>query len=160
MNIALYLRNNLKHISPSIGQLINRIPYSMHPGIGNIYRHRQKDILLFDSLSIEQQHNFILERMRSVVYFAYHNIPFYNRYYTQNKFHPDDLKSYQDIKKIPIIDKLILRSQNIEERSTFVPNRYIVNTGGSSGIPFAFYIEPTSMGHEWAHAQDMGKIRI
>jgi phenylacetate-CoA ligase len=71
----------------------------MRPGIGNIYRHRQKEILLFDSLSIEQQHNFILERMKSIVYFAYHNIPFYNRYYAENRFHPDDLRTYQDILK-------------------------------------------------------------
>jgi phenylacetate-CoA ligase len=123
----------------------------MRPGIGNIYRHRQGEVLLFDSLSVEQKHDFILKRIAPIVHFAYHNVPFYKKYYTENGFHPDDLKTYWDIQKIPIVNKTILRTAGFEKRSALIPNRYSVNTGGSSGTPFQFYIEPSSMGHEWAH---------
>jgi phenylacetate-CoA ligase len=151
MNIALLLKNNLKNIPPFLGIPINKIPYSKRPGIGKIYTQRKNEILLFDSFSKEQKQNYIFERMKSIVNFSYNNIPFYKEYYAQKRFHPEALMVYQDIQKIPIVNKTVLREYNIDIRSFAVPNRYIVNTGGSSGIPFGFYIEPTSMGHEWAH---------
>lgn len=64
MNIALFLKNNLKNIPPSIGKAINNIPYSYRPGLGKIYRTRKGEIDLFESYSINQQQVFIFERMK------------------------------------------------------------------------------------------------
>jgi phenylacetate-CoA ligase len=131
----------------------------MRPSIGNIYSHRQKEIVLFDSFSIEQQQNFILHKMQSIVNYSYNNVHFYKEYYDRMKFHPEDLKEYRDIQEIPITNKIILREYDLEKRSAVVPDRFIVNTGGSSGIPFGFYIEPNSIGHEWAHMHKIwGKL--
>src|SRR5699024_9411455 len=69
----------------------------------------------------------------------------------QKGFHPRMLNSFSDIKSIPIVSKSILQKWDIEDRSTSKPSRYKVNTGGSSGTPFGFYIQPDSIGHEWAH---------
>lgn len=76
---------------------------------------------------------------------------FYEEYYTKKRFTPQQLKSFDDIKKIPIIDKALLNEYDIEDRSAYRKGRYVENTGGSSGTPFSLYIEPSSMGHEWAH---------
>lgn len=151
MSIAVFLKDNLKNIPPGAGRLLNRIPYSLRPGIGKIYRERKNEILLFQSYTDQQKKAFILDRIKSIVTYAYKTVPFYQAYYIEKDFHPADLKDFVDISNIPIVEKSILNEWNIEERSSNRSGRYLVNTGGSSGTPFSFYIEPSSMGHEWAH---------
>ncbi|MFV0270977.1 MAG: hypothetical protein ACK5HZ_04750 [Macellibacteroides fermentans] len=151
MSIALFLRNNLKNIPAFIGREINRLPYSFRPGLSSIYKARKKEIELYEKYSAEEKQFFIFNRLKAIVKYSYNNIPFYKEYYDKYGFNPDDLTSFNDISSIPIVTKIILNEYNVEQRSTNTPGRYIVNTGGSSGTPFNFYIEPNSMGHEWAH---------
>ena len=151
MSIAVYLKNNLKNISPGMGRFINRLPYQYRPGIGKIYRQRVKEIISYEAFSAEEKQSFIFQRMKGIVEFAYQNVPAYKRYYDQEGFRPEELRSFKDLQKIPLTSKSILNKYPLEERSFPKHGRYIVNTGGSSGTPFGFYIEPNSMGHEWAH---------
>lgn len=151
MSIAVFFKNNLKQIPPTFGKLINRIPYAMRPGLAEIYSQRIAELKRLESAKPEEQRDFAFNRIKSMVSFAYHNVRFYNQYYRANYFCPDDLVSFNDIVKIPIVTKSILNKVSIEDRSYQKRGRYIVNTGGSSGTPFNFYIEPSSMGHEWAH---------
>ena len=161
MSIAIFLKNNLKSIPPSIGEIINMIPYAKRPGIGSVYRLRKKEIHDFDLFSREQKQEFIYKRMKHLVEYAYKEVLFYKEYYNQKGFHPDHLKSFEDIQLIPIVDKGILSSYDIEKRSVKINGRYIVNTGGSSGTPFSLYIQPDSMGHEWAHMHHIwGKLNF
>lgn len=157
MSIAVFLKNNLKNIPPSIGKAINNIPYSYRPGLGSIYRGRKEDIASFESYSVEQQKSFIFKRIKTLVDYAYSSTIFYKEFYDKKGFKPNELMSFDDIEMIPIIDKAILNEYDIEHRSAFVKGRYVVNTGGSSGTPFSFYIQPTSMGHEWAHMHHIWK---
>jgi len=151
MSIAIFLKNNLKNIPPGLGSLINIFPYDYRPGIGKEYRTRKRDITQFENSPIKEMHHFIYQKMKAIVEFAYTNIEFYKIYYKDNNFHPDQLQSFEDINKIPLTSKSMLNDYEIDKRSYPKKGRYIVNTGGSSGTPFGFYIEPSSMGHEWAH---------
>lgn len=151
MSIALYIKNNLKNIPPSIGQFINKLSYKKRPGLGDIYSQRRFEIDLMSKANIEEQQIFVYKKVKRIVDFAYKNIKFYREYYDDNEFNPGKLNCFEDITKIPIITKAILNKYGLEDRSFTKKNRYIVNTGGSSGTPFGFYIEPSSMGHEWAH---------
>src|SRR5690554_5500815 len=148
MSIAVFLKNNLKNIPASIGKQINKIPYDVRPGIGKIYTQRKQEISQIERID---QKKFVYEKVKALVDHSYNNIKFYKEYYDKNNFHPSQLMSFDDIVKIPVITKAILNEYPLEDRSFPVPGRYIVNTGGSSGTPFGFYIEPSSMGHEWAH---------
>lgn len=151
MNTAIFLKNNLGNIPPLLGQFINKLSYDFRPGIGQVYRQRKADILLYNSLPAIGKQSFIFLRIKAIVDFAYNNIPAYKHYYNCEGFHPSVFKEFADISKIPITSKEILYKYPLAERSFFKKGRYIVNTGGSSGTPFSFYIEPSSMGHEWAH---------
>lgn len=151
MSIAVFLKNNLSNFPPNIGRIINLLPYHCRPGIGSTYMKRKSEIEQYESFSIEEKYNFIFNRMKSIVDFAYDNIPAYTSYYNKEGFHPSQLKSFLDIKNIPLTNKGILSEYDLIDRSFNKKGRYIVNTGGSSGTPFGFYIEPSSMGHEWAH---------
>ncbi len=151
MSIALFLKNNLTNIPPIIGKTINKFPYDYRPGIGGVYRQRRSEIAKYESSSTEDRRYFIFQQIKSIVNFAYQNVHAYKDYYNKQGFHPDLLLSFDDIAKIPLTSKSILSQYPIEERSSQKSGRYVVNTGGSSGTPFSFYIEPSSMGHEWAH---------
>ena len=151
MSVAVFLKKNLKNIPPLIGKTINKFPYDYRPGIGAVYRLRKSEIEKYKTFTTEDRRNFIYQQMKSIVSFAYQNVPAYKDYYNKQGFHPDLLLSFDDIAKIPLTSKSILNKYTIEERSFPKKGRYIVNTGGSSGTPFGFYIEPSSMGHEWAH---------
>lgn len=151
MSVAVFLKNNLKNIPPVIGKTINKFPYDYRPGIGAVYRQRKLEIAKYESYSAKKRQDFVFQQMKSIVSFAYKNVSAYKDYYNKQGFHPDLLLSFDDIAKIPLTSKSILNQYPIEERSYPKKGRYIVNTGGSSGTPFSFYIESSSMGHEWAH---------
>ncbi len=151
MSVAVFLKNNLKNISPGVGRSINRFPYDYRPGIGSVYRQRKAELTRFENSSFKENRHFIFLRMKAIVEFVYENIEFYKKYYSDNDFHPKQLKGFEDIVKIPLTSKEILNEYDLESRSYPKKGRYVVNTGGSSGTPFGFYIEPSSMGHEWAH---------
>lgn len=155
MNIAIFLKENLKNIPPSIGEFINKLPYSARPGIGDTYKKRKKEIKFLENASEADKKSFIFDRVFSITIFAFNNIKFYKEHYKKLGFNPNSLKSFDDLKNIPIITKEILNEYDIDDRSYLTKNRYVVNTGGSSGTPFSFYIEPSSMGHEWAHIHNI-----
>lgn len=82
-----------------------------------------------------------LEKMRKVVTAAYEKSDFYHNLYKNSDFHPDMLKSYDDIKKIPIAKRRTIKSMPIESivtRHDF-EKLHLHTTSGSSGIPVKFY---------------------
>ncbi len=151
MSIAIFLKNNLKNIPPNFGQIINKIPYAYRPGLRSFYKSSKSDVSFIENANVIQKKAFIFSRIQKIANYSYSNIQFYKDWYKKNAFNPKDLKIFSDIMNIPIITKSILNEYNIEKRSAIRRGRYKVNTGGSSGTPFSFYIEPSSMGHEWAH---------
>jgi phenylacetate-CoA ligase len=151
MSIALFLKDNVKNVPPDFGKLINHIPYSFRPGLSKVYTLRTKEILTDLSLSSDEKKHNVFTRIKNLVDYSYENIPFYFEHYNKLDFHPNDLTKFEDIQKIPIVNKSILNQYSLEKRSSNIKDKYQVNTGGSTGSPFSFYIQPNSMGHEWAH---------
>src|SRR5690606_24244452 len=107
MSIALFLKNNLKNIPPSLGKAINHIPYSIRPGLGKIYCERRKEINRYAGYSASQKGEFIFSKIKPLVEHAFENIPFYKNHYNKHNFDPRDLNSFKDIRKIPLVDKSV-----------------------------------------------------
>ncbi len=127
------------------------IPYSCRPGIGRTYAARRRELSEFDCLTVQHQQQLIAAHVREIVTFAASRIPFYKAFYARNDFHPQALRTFEDLSDIPIVRKADLQAAPLEERSAAVPSRYLVNTAGSTGQALEFYIEADSMGHELAH---------
>lgn len=153
-SIALILKNNLKNISPGLGFILNKLPFEYRPGLSRTYRLRKHEIYEIDTIN---KKDFIFERMKKIVNYSYSNVKFYKDFYDEQGFSPTMLNDFDDIVKIPITNKSILNNYNLEDRSSQIRDRYLVNTGGSSGTPFCFYIQPDSIGHEWAHMHHIWK---
>lgn len=137
-----------------VGKAVSLIPFSLRPPIGRLYRKRSHEIELFKRLSVEEKKVFIFERTKDIAVYAYENTKFYNEFYSLNSFDPHALRRYEDILDIPVVSKADLQKVSLEERSVSVKGRSLTNTGGSSGQPLGFYIENSSVAHEWAHIHD------
>ncbi len=122
-----------------IGLALNRIPYTAIPVIGRIYNNAYKAVNGFEGMTLEEKKNYVFEKVYSIVGYAIERIPFYREYYNNQGFQLSDLNSFEDICKIPVINKAMLMSVPIEQRSASQKNSYVANTGGSSGKPLSFY---------------------
>ena len=117
------------------------IAYELRPHYSGLFRQFSKDVLAWEKLSVQEQKVLIFQRCSSLVNFAYAHVPFYRDYYKRNHFTPDQLRSFSDLKRIPIVNKKTLSNVPLEQRTSSILPHYYLNTGGSSGISLDFYTD-------------------
>jgi phenylacetate-CoA ligase len=96
-----------------------------------------------------------IKKFKRIFQWAYENSPFYRKLYKDAGIEPGDIKSYEDIKKVPKIDKAMLR--DVQQREPFpygdilaVPLKDVVvfrQTSGTTGTPV--YQADTWQDWEW-----------
>ncbi len=145
------LRLALERLPLPVGHVISHVPYSLRLHYGYVYRRRLQEMAKFANYTLEEKQEFVFDRVKRAAQHAYTSVPFYRRLYKGFEFDPQGLKTFADLRHIPVVTKEMLREVELEQRSFRSSNRSKVNTGGSSGSPLAFYILPSSIGHEWAH---------
>ena len=84
-----------------------------------------------------------LQKIQSIVKIAYEKSDFYHQLYLGAGFHPDMLKTYEDIQKIPIVKRSALKDAPTESILTRrdLDKLHLHTTSGSSGIPVKFYYD-------------------
>ncbi|MBU4312189.1 MAG: phenylacetate--CoA ligase family protein [Candidatus Omnitrophica bacterium] len=90
-----------------------------------------------------------LNSIKTIVAHAYNNVPGYRRLYQDVGLCPGDLKTKEDLRKFPFVDKETLRD-SIESFTTKIRGMEFITTGGSTGIPFGFYREKAAFAKELA----------
>lgn len=79
-------------------------------------------------------------QLRHMINFVYKTVPYYHKLFNQLKLEPSDIKKVEDLEKLPILTKDIIK-ENWED---FKPvnldsmKYYVFPTGGSTGAPFRF----------------------
>ena len=82
------------------------------------------------------------KRLRATIKHCYDHIRYYNRLFREAKLIPDDIKTVEDLKKIPITRKADIKSLPIEDitDNNANPEKYVIyRTSGSSGIPLTVF---------------------
>ena len=80
------------------------------------------------------------ERLRKLINFAYNNVPYYTKLFKGNNINPKDIKTVENLEKMPILTKQIIK-QNWQD---FIPKninkiKYLNgSTGGSTGAPLKY----------------------
>lgn len=94
------------------------------------------------SWSREQIDAYQNERLRLLVKQAATNVPYYRDLFTKIGLSHKDIQSKEDLYKIPIVDKSIMREEGLE-RFTAIgfpkKGRVLQRSGGSTGEPISFY---------------------
>lgn len=85
------------------------------------------------------------KKLRGLIRHAYQNVPFYRDAFKKRGIPPDNIKTVQDLVKLPILKK-----KDIQERpQDFIAQNFNIKqfrktrTSGSTGIPLTLYTAPT-----------------
>ena len=96
---------------------------------------------------------FQLKKLQEITDYAYVHVPYYHEQYQKTGFKPGDIKSFEDFKKLPILDKEALRqlpSELFMSDESQELNIAFVKTSGSTGVPLAFACDLTSRAANYA----------
>lgn len=85
------------------------------------------------------------QKLRKIIKHAYDNVIYYHKLFDSADILPEDIRSVDDLHKIPITTKSCLRNLDIKEiisKNVRPDNCVRMITSGESGIPFGFYLSP------------------
>lgn len=86
------------------------------------------------------------KRLQSVVNYAYHFVPFYHEKFRKAQIRPGDIRSLEDLSKLPLIKK---RDLKLEDPRRLISSEFDMHnlkpdrTSGSTGQPFITYLTRT-----------------
>ena len=92
------------------------------------------------------------KKLRALIRHSYKNVPYYHRIFKENNLKPDDIKTKDDLKKLPFLTKDIIR-KNLSDLlakdfKKWKPRQNA--TSGSTGEPLKYYITMDSISIGWA----------
>ena len=114
--------------------------------------------------TIEKLREFQFKELRKLLNHAYAQVPYWKGVFDKLGLQPSDIKTFEDVRKLPIIDKDIIRAHYDD----LIANNYRgktwrKSTGGSTGQPLHFEYTPDSYdwrvaaskrGYSWAGCED------
>ena len=82
-----------------------------------------------------------LKKIINLVKYAYNYVPYYHQLFKNIGFHPSDIKTLNDFKKIPVLTKDISRKENFNLIASNTNMKYVSKgkTGGTTGPPLLIY---------------------
>lgn len=112
-----------------------------------------KFLLKTDNWSKEQLQSYQLKKLQQLVKYSYHNVPYYHRIFDNNGIKPDDIRTLDDIRRIPVLTKEIVRSHSSEfvSQTINLADKRIkeAKTGGTTGMPLLFYKNTATRDFTW-----------
>ena len=129
-------------------------------GIKLMEKARKTDALgllpeLMDSqwLSYGELRSRQIKDLRNHLVYCRDHFPFYSRMFEKSGFHPEHLVSVQDLSRLPLMDKSIIKEAGggllAADRST--RGIRLKRTSGSTGIPLNFYLDHYSHSIMWGN---------
>ena len=92
------------------------------------------------------------QRLQSLVQHCYANVPYYTRVFDERGLKPEDIQCREDLQKLPILTKQLVREHFEELISKDVATRRHQNgsTGGSTGTPLRYKTDIQTWNMQWA----------
>jgi len=102
---------------------------------------------------LARSQDYQLSRLRETLRLAHEKAPYYRRVFSSVGLHPDDLRSLDDIRRLPTTDRQTIVENGPEmcTRSTDGKNVDFGSTGGTSGTPLHFYLDADRSSTEYAY---------
>ena len=93
-----------------------------------------------------------LDKFKKLVDHAYHNVPYYSDLFKSIGLTPADIKSFDDISKIPVLTKEIARKENQNLIAKYPAKGRILKgfTGGTTGPPLKLLRDSGDLTFTWA----------
>lgn len=109
----------------------NREFYSMYK---KLIRDQWKP---YDELKLEQE-----KQLRHLIQFSYENVPYYRNLFKAEKLSPQDIRTIEDLEKIPVLTKETIKNHWDEFKPAGLSSmKYDTRaTGGSTGTPLQYRV--------------------
>jgi phenylacetate-CoA ligase len=90
-------------------------------------------------------------KLERLLEYAYANVPYYTDLFRKLNIHPGDIKSFDDLRIIPVLTKEIARKENLRLVSKKLDPRHVKTgkTGGTTGSPLKYYKDTNSRSFTW-----------
>lgn len=108
---------------------------------GDIAKQIAKDLEMAASWNREQIEAYQGERLHQMVKFCANHIPYYQQKFAEYQLNPSDITSVNDLHKIPILPKDVLRQNSEALKNTQLKPYMIQNTSGSTGTPLSIWVD-------------------
>jgi phenylacetate-CoA ligase len=112
------------------GKIIIPSAYLSKGDLRFIYYSKYKKHL---KMSKKQVKKYQSSRLKSLIRHAYNTVPYYRRLFDERRLTPKDIKSSEDLKKIPILTKDNIRDNLEDLKSKKKYKLYEATSGGSTG---------------------------
>ena len=126
-----------KPLKRTAEKIYERLPFSLRYGKG--YRQTLDFLLKSQYWTANQHEAYQLETFQKLLHHAVSHVPFYRRFYAG--VNPQDIKSLEDIRILPLINKDHLRQFREEMKAENYPDSAFQyhTTGGSTAKPVGLY---------------------
>ncbi len=93
--------------------------------------------------SSDQLESYQINRLREILSLAYEHIPYYRQVFSDNGIHPDDITEIDQLKRLPVLTKDIVRREYRRLQSPFAEKLHAKAycTSGSTGAPVSFLLD-------------------
>jgi len=121
--------------------------------LGKSFRENCKFVRDAQWWPVERAREYQFNKLREMLKLAYERTKFYRRMFDSVGFHPRDLKSLDDMNKLPTIDKQVVDENLLDMCTKSVEDRDVDfgSTGGTSGAPLHFYLSASRSAIEYAY---------
>ena len=101
---------------------------------------KYKELLRNDMLSEEELREIQNKKLQRLVMHCYDTVPYYTKLFDALRIRPEEIRTREDLKLLPVLTKQIIRDNYDDLFSTAVnPNRIRKSSsGGSTGMPLKF----------------------
>lgn len=102
--------------------------------------------------SDELMYNYRISRLKGLIDYAYRYVPYYRKLFNNNNILPADIRTFDDLSKIPILTKKIARENQKDLISTLPGQKNIKRgkTGGTTGVPLILLKDAVNRSFTWA----------
>lgn len=116
------------------------------------YRGFRRELVRLEGLSGEEIRREQFRRVQRLVRLAYQETDFYRELYDAAGVRPEDLRGPEDLARLPILDKDVVREQGTRllRRGADPRRLQAVTTSGTTGSPLTLYVDEAAAARERA----------
>lgn len=117
------------------------------------FNNKLKSLLKSQYLTNEELKEYQLVKLKKIIRHCYGNIPYYTKIFNQVGLHPRLIQSLEDLRKIPPLEKNIVKKNSgfeLLDKKINLKKTYKISTSGSTGEPLNLYVNFDQL--EWRFA--------
>ncbi|MBN1346203.1 MAG: phenylacetate--CoA ligase family protein [Phycisphaerae bacterium] len=140
-----------KPVRSLAGGLLGLVPLPVL--LGGAFRRNARFVERADRWSRDRTREHQLHALRQILELAYDDTRYYRRVFDDIGFEPGDFRDLDDLQRLPVIDKAILREHHLDMCTRPVTDASVdyTSTGGTSGVPLQFHIGRERSAIEYAY---------